>query len=130
MPQRHTRQKDVIYAALTELGNHPTADMVYEHIHSAHPSISRATVFRVLRQLTENGQIARVSMFDAADCFDHNTVPHCHARCVRCHKIFDIYCEKPPISSFIDRNLSEFEISDYSLLLEGLCADCKQNREA
>ena len=125
MPQRHTVQKDIIYAALTELGNHPTADMVYDHVYAEHPSISRATVFRVLRQLSENGTIRRVAMFDGADCYDHCLLPHCHARCLECRRVFDVFCELPPVQSFLHVEDSGFELTDYSLLLEGICPDCK-----
>ena len=125
MPQRHTKQKEIILTALKELGNHPTADMVYSRVHDVHPRISRATVFRVLRQLSEAGRIGRVAMFDGADCFDHNAVPHFHGRCRVCHQLFDVFCEKPPISSFILSDQCDYEITDYSMMFEGVCPKCR-----
>ena len=47
MQERQTKQKQVIYDALTML-NHPTATEVYAWVHERHPTVSRATVFRVL----------------------------------------------------------------------------------
>ena len=129
MPQRHTMQKEIIYSAFLELHNHPTADVVYEYIHPRYPSISRATVYRVLHQLSENGQIRQVDLFDGADCFDHNLTPHCHARCTGCHRIFDVICEKPPLSSFLISEQDDFSVSDYSVELFGLCSDCRMKAD-
>ena len=44
---RNTRQKQMVYDALTRL-DHPTATQVYECVHAEHPTVSRGTVFRVL----------------------------------------------------------------------------------
>ena len=57
MNERHTVQKNMIYAALCELKNHPTAHEVYEHVRTAHPTISKATVYRVLNRMAEQGTI-------------------------------------------------------------------------
>lgn len=129
MSTRQTKQKEIIYAVLRELGNHPTADMVYAQVHDRYPSISRATVFRVLRQMSDAEQIGRVPMYDGADCFDHNAAPHFHGRCKICRKLFDIYCEKPPISSFLLTDCGGFSISDYSLLFDGICEECRKGQK-
>ena len=129
MTQRNTVQKNIIFSALHEMCNHPTADQVYDYIHSEYPNISRATVFRVLRQLAENKQILRVATFDSADCFDHNTIPHCHARCVSCHKLFDVFCKLPSVSDFSGCTDKEFAVTGYSLLLVGQCSECQMKAE-
>ena len=60
MQKRHTIQKTIILDALKELGNHPTPAMVYEHIHEKYPTISQATVFRVLAGESEDCDVQRV----------------------------------------------------------------------
>ena len=129
MAERKTVQKELIAAALKELGTHPTADQVYEYIHSSQPSVSRATVFRVLRQMSENGQAGRIGIWNGADCFDWNVTPHCHARCICCHKIFDICSVKPPLELIYPEQADGFQITGYSLLYEGLCRDCREKKE-
>ena len=47
MQERQTKQKTIIYDALMTL-DHPTATEVYSYVHEQYPSVSRATVFRVL----------------------------------------------------------------------------------
>ena len=124
MAERHTMQKEIVYSALKELHNHPTADAVYSYIHSQYPSISRATVYRRLNQMAENGEVSRVELFDGADCFDHNVMPHCHARCSQCHKIYDLSCVVPKLSSLINSE-EAFEVTSYSLQFTGICRSCK-----
>ena len=128
MQERKTVQKELIYAALAALGNHPTADQVYEYVHSAHPSVSRATVYRVLRQMAENGQAEKVGMLNGADRFDHNVYPHCHARCDICGKVFDVPLVKPPLEHVLPTYDEEYEIRDYSILFSGLCSECKKKK--
>ena len=48
---RNTLQREIVHQTILSMQGHVTADMVYERIHAAHPSISRATVYRNLRML-------------------------------------------------------------------------------
>ena len=73
MAARNTVQKAIIRDALVGLANHPTADQVYEAVHVTHPSISRATVFRALSKLSDEGVVLRVRINNGADHFDHQT---------------------------------------------------------
>ena len=130
MAQRQTVQKELIYTALVELGNHPTADQVYDAIRTAHPSISRATVFRVLNQMSENGTVLKVKMTDGADRYDHTVHPHCHGHCLRCRKIFDIPYIRPEMQSFLPEDTGGFRVTDYSIQFFGLCAACKEKEDA
>lgn len=126
MTQRNTMQKEVIFGALCSLCNHPTADGVYDYIHPRYPNISRATVYRVLNQMVSNGQIKKVSIFNGADCFDHNMTAHSHGRCYRCQRVFDVPYQKPAVESFLSLNSDDFLITDYSLQFDGLCRDCRE----
>ena len=55
MQQRQTKQKQIIYDALKAL-DHPTATEVYGYVHDTYPTVSRATVFRVLSGFALNGR--------------------------------------------------------------------------
>ena len=60
MKERRTVQKDMIYTALQELHNHPTAEQVCAHVRRRCPTISRATVYRVLNGMAEKGSVLRI----------------------------------------------------------------------
>lgn len=81
MEKRNTVQKQLVLQAVRELQCHPTADEVYQHVAARHPSISKATVYRNLNSLAEDGLLRRVAMPDAADRFDFTVGPHYHIKC-------------------------------------------------
>ena len=90
MPARNTVQRQVIEGALRRLADHPTADDVYEAVHAEHPSIGRATVYRTLGRLADEGAIGRVRINNGADRFDHQAFAHYHVRCTCCGRVDDV----------------------------------------
>lgn len=128
MQERNTVQKEIIYSALCRMGNHPTADEVYRSVHENHPTISRATVFRVLNKLSENGSIMKVNISNGADHFDHQVFQHYHAHCKCCGKVMDV--KLAPILILEENNIEadgQFDITGYSLQFNGLCKNCSLN---
>lgn len=125
MNERHTIQKDMIYAALCDMKNHPTADAVYERVHAEHPSISKATVYRVLGRMAEQGLILRIPVTDGADHYDHQTHPHYHIHCDDCGRMDDV--EMPVLgdlcASVTDR--CGYELTGYTVLFHGHCQACQ-----
>lgn len=128
MAQRNTIQKDIIYSALCRMANHPTADEVYQSVHESHPSISRATVFRVLNQLADNGTILKVNISNGADHFDHQTYRHYHAHCSCCGEVLDV--KLAPLVMLEDKEIETvggFNITGYTLQFNGLCSKCSES---
>ena len=61
MIYRNTVQRAMTLEAVRRLHAHPTAEEVYRQVAAEHPSVSRATVYRNLRQLAESaGHVYRV----------------------------------------------------------------------
>lgn len=126
---RHTLQREIVYQAILSMPGHVTADMVYEEIHAAHPSISRATVYRNLRMLEAEGRIMRIDVPGSADCFEAHTREHYHIRCASCGKLFDAKLKYMPNLVELEQAAdSEFEICACNLLFVGYCPDCKEKR--
>ncbi|MEG2930430.1 MAG: transcriptional repressor [Ruthenibacterium sp.] len=85
MEKRNTVQKQLVLDAVARLANHPTADAVYNEVVRSHPSVSKATVYRNLTGLAQDGLIRHVAMADGADRFDHCvSYPHDHIVCTTC----------------------------------------------
>ena len=126
---RHTLQREIVYQAILSMPGHVTADMVYEEIHAAHPSISRATVYRNLRMLEAEGRIMRIDVPGSADCFEAHTREHYHIRCASCGKLFDAKLKYMPNLVELEQAAdSEFEICACNLLFVGYCPDCRKKR--
>ena len=128
---RNTLQRDLVLQTILSIRGHATADMVYDKIHAAHPTISRATVYRNLKMLEGEGKIMRIEVPDGADYFEARTREHYHIRCARCGKLFD--AALPFMADLVTMEQaadSEFEICACNLLFVGFCPDCKARRSA
>lgn len=121
--QRQTKQKHIILEKLAEL-NHPTATVVYEKVHEENPTISRATVFRVLKQADENGSVMRLSFSGGEDRFDYNPKPHYHVRCSCCGKVDDVKME---YIAGLEKKVEDacgYVLLSHDVEFKGVCADC------
>ena len=126
---RHTIQRDIVHQAILSMPGHVTADMVYEKIHAAHPSIARATVYRNLGMLEAEGRIVRIDVPGGADCFEVRVREHYHIRCARCGKLFDAKLRYMPNLVELEQAAdSEFEICACNLMFVGYCPDCRACR--
>ena len=126
---RNTLQREIVHQTILSMQGHITADMVYERIHAAHPSISRATVYRNLRMLEAEGRILRIEVPGSADCFEARVREHYHIRCARCGKLFDAKLRYMPNLVELEQAAdSEFEICACNLMFVGYCPDCRACR--
>ena len=58
--KRYSRQRELIYQALRDTKEHPTADMIYQALRPEHPTLSLGTVYRNLNVLSSDGRIVRM----------------------------------------------------------------------
>ena len=124
--RRNTLQKEIIHRTLCAMRSHPTAAMVYDEVHRQQPTISRSTVYRVLGQMAEEGQILRLGLAGSDDRYDGNIHRHGHVRCRLCGAVADI----PPVAVGEPEDTAGFLLEDYAVEYCGLCPACqKQCRE-
>lgn len=125
MASRQTVQRTIIEDEVRTLANHPTADQVYEAVHAQHPSISKATVYRTLNRLSDEGELLKVKINNGADHFDHQTFPHYHIRCTGCGRVDDVMV---PVLGTIEKEAaagSGYVITGHSLQFDGICPACQ-----
>lgn len=125
MASRHTVQRDIIEGEVMHLANHPTADQVYDAVHEQHPNISKATVYRTLGKLSDEGEIARVKINNGADHFDHQTFPHYHVRCTICGKVDDVLIDQIGSLDNEAAKVSGYNITGCTLQFDGICPACQ-----
>lgn len=129
MERRNTVQQEIVAQTLREMHDHPTADAVYIEICNKHSTISRATVFRILNRMAEEGRILRVSNSSGADRFDYNMEKHCHVRCKKCGRIGDVIMKKLPEPEKEIGCAYGYRITGHALLFEGICEECDKSVE-
>lgn len=130
MPARQTIQRELIINELRSMANHPTADEVYASIHEKHPTISKATVYRTLGRLADEGVILRVKINNGADHFDHQTFAHYHVRCTECGRVDDVEVPVLDGAEKAASRTSDYVITGYTLQFDGICPACQRAWEA
>ena len=116
---RNTVQGLLVYETVMSMYNHPTADAVYEAVREKCPTISKGTVYRNLNRLAEEGKILRVSVANKADRFDRTLSIHCHFLCKACGNVTDY-----PLNVDLKSLFVKGEITEYEIVLHGICEDC------
>ena len=127
MMKRNTIQRSLVLEAVNKLRCHATADDIYDEIVKEHPNISRATVYRNLKLLSENGEIRRMEIPGGADRFDHQCHDHCHVKCERCGRAFDVDMEYITGLEKSIRDSHGFAFTGYDILFRGICPDCQKS---
>ena len=129
MASRNTVQRSIIESALRSLCDHPTADEVFDVVSKDHPSISRATVYRTLSRLADEGAIIRVRINNGADRFDQTLYPHYHVRCTRCGRVDDVMvCATEGLDERAAQ-ASGYRIEGHTLQFDGVCPACQALEE-
>ena len=125
---RNTIQKEIICSIVKNMRTHPSPDEVYKEVNRQHPTISRATVYRVLNKLADKGEILKVKMPGTADRFDFNTEDHIHAFCTECGGVFDADINNvTELLKHLDDHIDpkDFMMSGINISIEGICPNCK-----
>lgn len=58
--QRFSHQRERIYQAVRDSGEHPTAEMVYQSLKPEMPRLSLGTVYRNLHQMAQEGRLTEI----------------------------------------------------------------------
>ena len=126
--RRNTRQRALILETVQKHRDHPSAEQIYLEVRAVSPKISRGTVYRNLKLLSETGGILHMEMPDA-DRFDWRNDRHYHLRCTGCGRVIDV-----PIGYREDLDHALAEQTGYLMVFhhttfEGLCPACRESRE-
>ena len=125
--ERQTKQKSLIYDALKTL-DHPTATEVYGYVHDLHPTVSRATVFRVLGGFASGGRALELRSAGSEVRYDYNVEEHYHAHCKHCGKVTDIFLKEfSDLGKNIRKQIGGFEIDGFVVEFSGTCKNCRNS---
>ena len=127
--RRNTAQKQIILDTLIKLGSHVSAGAIYRELQTTNPDIGRATVFRVLSDMADDGQLLRVTVAGSDDRYDITTKPHCHVHCRVCGKVDDIWFDCEPALIAHIKSASGFKVEDEHIEFAGICRECQKTKK-
>ena len=122
--KRYSRQRELIYEALRQTEQHPTAEMICQWLEPANPSLSLGTVYRNLNLLADEGAIRRMAF--PVERYDAKTMPHPHFCCDQCGAVYDLHL---PYDAELDRQAllaSGHDVTGHEVVFHGICTKCKQ----
>ncbi|MBN1586039.1 MAG: transcriptional repressor [Candidatus Omnitrophica bacterium] len=119
-----TPQRLAIFQELAGSRDHPSTDRVFQKIRKKFPRISFDTVNRTLLTFSDMGLIRVVEGCAGGRCFDTNTSPHHHLRCIKCHAIIDFYNKTYDEMQIPEELPAKFKVLGKKVVLEGLCEKC------
>ena len=128
--KRNTLQKRIVSDIFCSMNNHPSATMVYEAVAKEYPSISKATVYRILTQSAEEGSIQRLKLNSADDRFDITTKKHFHVVCRECGHVADVDIELDDVA--FASNAVGFEgfcVESCHVEFVGICEKCQNQKK-
>jgi Fe2+ or Zn2+ uptake regulation protein len=126
---RITRPRRLIaeqLGARAESGANFSVQDFWEDLQALDPQIGRATVYRTVDVLVEQGMLDRVpaegGMHRYRVCGETH---HHHVRCSRCQRVVEIEACLPPELFDAVASATDFAIEGHSLELVGRCAPCR-----
>ena len=118
-----SRPRVAILKYMQENFVHPTADVIFKHLRSTHPSLSLTTVYNTLKLFAEKGICVPLSINDKQVCYDINLHPHSHFFCIECGRVFDIPQDESA-QLLQSTTLGGHRISEVHVYFKGICSSC------
>lgn len=126
MIQRNTVQRRQVLEAVQQLYNHPTAEDIYDYLHSQESGLGRATIYRNLSVLCEQGLVRKIEVPDAPARFDHTLREHYHLSCRSCGAFQDV---EVPALVRLNRAVTKetgFSNVEHDIVFYGTCPECQK----
>jgi Fur family transcriptional regulator, peroxide stress response regulator len=119
---KFTHQRMVIYYAIADAENHPTAENVFELVRSDNPSISLGTVYKTLDSFVTAGIIQKFVDNNGVMRFDGVLEAHSHLYCKKTNEISDYKNAELEglLKKFFDKHqIDNFDIDEISIVIKG-----------
>jgi len=120
-----TPQRVAVYEALAACHSHPYAETLYKMLQSTHPSMSFATVYKVLEVLKKIGVARALDLGEGSARFDSIMEHHHHVQCVKCGKVMDIFNLQDKGLLKEAETKTGMTLTGDDIVFYGICQDCK-----
>lgn len=121
--ERDTIQKRAVIEYLKNIKTHPTAETVLKEVRKKISCISQGTVYRILENLKEKGEIQAIETKNAVH-FDGDVSDHAHFICTECQKVYDVIDECATCGLLKNKKTKVGIIKNYKVNFYGICKKC------
>ena len=102
--------------------------MLYNEVLKFIPTISLATVYRILNRYAREKTISSVHVPDSPTRYDDWTDPHHHLLCENCGCLFDLPPMRLQEMVMPQTTVSGHTITGVELIFRGICSECAANK--
>lgn len=117
---RPSVQRIAILDFMFKSHSHPTADEIYSALSAEMPTLSKTTVYNVLKSFIDAGVAFALNIDDKNARYDATLCDHAHLKCERCERVFDL-----PLSGTFERVVNGFVINKVHTYYWGVCPECQ-----
>lgn len=126
---RITAQKKQIVEQIFKIKQHFEVEEFIYTIRQGSDSISRATIYRTIKQLLDSGLLQKIRTRDGKIYYEHNLdqKQHAHIICNECGKMYEI--KDPALEACINLHCQniQFQPEYQSLHIYGKCINCQED---
>lgn len=125
-----TPQRELIFRAFFELGEHVSVDELYDRVRQKDHSIGYSTVWRNLKLICQVGLAQEVNVGDGITRYDRATrTPHGHFYCHDCKQFQEFNVDQ--IVGIVAQTATDndFTPEEFKIEVHGCCAECKVKRQ-
>ena len=122
--QRDTKQRRLIYETVMKHYDHPNAEEIYTDVHLQDAKISKGTVYRNLKILSDNEDIFHIKV-PGADRYDSTLKNHYHILCTECGIVIDAPIDYISPNDDLVEEKTDFKIQKHQTVFEGVCPKCQ-----
>ena len=127
--RRNTKQLSVILDTIKKMPRHCTAEDVYKEVRKENPSVGKATVFRNMNKMAEEGILLRIEVPGGASRYELIAPKHYHAKCMVCGSLFDVEMDYIPDLENKIKDAHGFVFSGHDIIFTGICSSCRKKQE-
>lgn len=124
-PQKNFPKRTAILSFLRQTKDHPSAEMVYNHLKLEIPDLSLGTIYRNLNMFKNSGEIVSLGTVNGVERFDAIVEPHVHFICSGCGAVLDL--PQIEVPEDLNRQVSKATgglVEACNLAFTGQCKDC------
>lgn len=124
-PQRSTRQRAAVAAALDAVSDFRSAQELHDLLKQRGENVGLTTVYRTLQSLAESGEVDVLRTGDGESIYRRcSSGHHHHLVCRVCGRAVEV--EGPAVERWADKIAAEHGFTEVSHTVEifGRCADC------
>jgi Fur family peroxide stress response transcriptional regulator len=123
---RLTSQRLALVRLIAVSEGHPNAAQLYARLKAQFPTVSRATVYKLLALLKELGEVLEIDLRGDSHYDGNRPEPHPHLICLKCRQILDGPIElDPAVIQQLERK-SGYRIVRNQVAFYGLCPECQK----